>query len=222
MSCACSAGPAFEGGDISCGMRATDGAVEAVRLEKGDAGAKAAHRRPGRAAAGAASPAAVLSMSSPSCYRTSAIDPKGNFVREGRPHRSGYPPGWGAISWPLPKNRRRGGRSPSQRWTLPRSFRAKGAIYSAIDAMLSRAGFHAGDDRPGLCRGRHRQRDQYGKRRAHRHVPGCTPGEIPVYRQFLPGRGLCHGALSGRSGQGRRDRFQYDVYGAFDPPGLYG
>ena len=31
MSCACSAGPAFEGGDISCGMRATDGAVEAVR-----------------------------------------------------------------------------------------------------------------------------------------------------------------------------------------------
>ncbi|MEF2851598.1 MAG: ASKHA domain-containing protein, partial [Lachnospiraceae bacterium] len=27
MSCACSAGPAFEGGDISCGMRATDGAI---------------------------------------------------------------------------------------------------------------------------------------------------------------------------------------------------
>ena len=32
MSCACSAGPAFEGGDISCGMRATDGAVEAVSV----------------------------------------------------------------------------------------------------------------------------------------------------------------------------------------------
>ena len=30
MSCACSAGPAFEGGDISCGMRATDGAIEAM------------------------------------------------------------------------------------------------------------------------------------------------------------------------------------------------
>ena len=29
MSCACSAGPAFEGGDISCGMRATYGAIEA-------------------------------------------------------------------------------------------------------------------------------------------------------------------------------------------------
>ena len=34
MSCACSAGPAFEGGDISCGMRATDGAVEAVTIDK--------------------------------------------------------------------------------------------------------------------------------------------------------------------------------------------
>ena len=34
MSCACSAGPAFEGGDISCGMRATDGAVEACTLDK--------------------------------------------------------------------------------------------------------------------------------------------------------------------------------------------
>ena len=34
MSCACSAGPAFEGGDISCGMRATDGAVEAVTIDR--------------------------------------------------------------------------------------------------------------------------------------------------------------------------------------------
>ena len=34
MSCACSAGPAFEGGDISCGMRATDGAIEACTKGK--------------------------------------------------------------------------------------------------------------------------------------------------------------------------------------------
>ena len=33
MSCACSAGPAFEGGDISCGMRATDGAIEACSID---------------------------------------------------------------------------------------------------------------------------------------------------------------------------------------------
>ena len=34
MACACSAGPAFEGGDISCGMRATDGAIEACSIDQ--------------------------------------------------------------------------------------------------------------------------------------------------------------------------------------------
>lgn len=34
MTCACSAGPAFEGGDISCGMRATYGAVEACTINE--------------------------------------------------------------------------------------------------------------------------------------------------------------------------------------------
>ena len=34
MACACSAGPAFEGGEISCGMRATDGAIEACTIDK--------------------------------------------------------------------------------------------------------------------------------------------------------------------------------------------
>ncbi len=33
MCCACSAGPAFEGGGISCGMRATDGAIEHMDID---------------------------------------------------------------------------------------------------------------------------------------------------------------------------------------------
>ena len=33
LCCACSAGPAFEGGEISCGMRATAGAIESVRID---------------------------------------------------------------------------------------------------------------------------------------------------------------------------------------------
>ncbi|HBC96884.1 MAG TPA: ferredoxin [Clostridium sp.] len=33
MTCACSAGPAFEGGEISCGMRASGGAVEKVSID---------------------------------------------------------------------------------------------------------------------------------------------------------------------------------------------
>jgi uncharacterized 2Fe-2S/4Fe-4S cluster protein (DUF4445 family) len=32
MTCACSAGPAFEGGEISCGMRATNGAIDTIKI----------------------------------------------------------------------------------------------------------------------------------------------------------------------------------------------
>lgn len=35
MTCACSAGPAFEGGEISCGMRASSGAIDKVKIDKG-------------------------------------------------------------------------------------------------------------------------------------------------------------------------------------------
>ena len=82
MSCACSAGPAFEGGDISCGMRATDGAVEAVEIDRdsmepkltivGDAGQKPV----GICGSGIIDVIAEL-------YRTSIISSKGKFVREG-------------------------------------------------------------------------------------------------------------------------------------------
>ncbi len=34
-SCSCSAGPAFEGGEVSCGMRAMDGAIDKIRLNEG-------------------------------------------------------------------------------------------------------------------------------------------------------------------------------------------
>jgi uncharacterized 2Fe-2S/4Fe-4S cluster protein (DUF4445 family) len=38
IGCACSAGPAFEGGGISCGMRAAPGAIESVDVQPGGAG----------------------------------------------------------------------------------------------------------------------------------------------------------------------------------------
>ena len=207
MSCACSAGPAFEGGDISCGMRATDGAVEAVQLEKETLEPKlrivgpAGQRPVGICGSGIIDVIAEL-------YRISAIRPEGQFRPGGPPHRSGYPRD-GAL---YPGLCRRIGDGAGDRHHRGGhrliSSGPRVRFISAIDTMLSALDFDAGDDRPGLCRGRHRQRHQYGKRRAHRHVSGCTPGEIPVYRQFLPGRGLCHGALGGCPGQGRRDRIR--------------
>ena len=34
VSCSCSAGPAFEGGEVSCGMRAMDGAIDKIRVDE--------------------------------------------------------------------------------------------------------------------------------------------------------------------------------------------
>ena len=83
MSCACSAGPAFEGGDISCGMRATDGAIEACTIDKetmeptysiiGEEGQKPV----GLCGSG------IIDVIS-ELFRTGIINPKGKFVREGK------------------------------------------------------------------------------------------------------------------------------------------
>ena len=83
MSCACSAGPAFEGGDISCGMRATDGAIEAIKIDKetmeptltiiGDEGQKPV----GLCGSGIIDIVAEL-------YRTGIINAMGKIVREGK------------------------------------------------------------------------------------------------------------------------------------------
>ena len=83
MSCACSAGPAFEGGDISCGMRATDGAIEACTIDKetmeptykivGDQGTKPV----GLCGSG------IIDVIS-ELYICGIINPKGKFIREGR------------------------------------------------------------------------------------------------------------------------------------------
>ncbi len=40
FTCACSAGPAFEGGGISCGMRAMKGAISAIEIDRNTAGAR--------------------------------------------------------------------------------------------------------------------------------------------------------------------------------------
>ena len=90
MSCACSAGPAFEGGDISCGMRATDGAIEACTIDKetmepsftvvGD---------PGQKPIGLCGSGIIDVISE--LFSAGIINPKGKFVREGeRIHRDKY------------------------------------------------------------------------------------------------------------------------------------
>lgn len=134
MSCACSAGPAFEGGDISCGMRATDGAVEACTIDKatmkptlsivGDEGQKAV----GICGSG------IIDIIS-ELFRTGIVNAKGLFVREGsQVKRDSH--GMGRFVLAHAEESETGREISINEVDIDNFIRAKGAIFSAIDTLL--------------------------------------------------------------------------------------
>ena len=134
MSCACSAGPAFEGGDISCGMRATDGAVEACTIDKdtmeptltviGDAGQKVV----GICGSG------IIDMIS-ELYRCGIINARGLFAREGRRVKHDKH-GMGRYVIAFAEESETGREVSINEVDIDNFIRAKGAIFSAIDTLL--------------------------------------------------------------------------------------
>ena len=135
ISCACSAGPAFEGGDISCGMRATDGAVEACRIDK-------ATMEPTLTVVGEPEQKVVGICGSgiidiiAELYRTGIINAKGLFVRDGkRVLRDQH--GMGRYVLAFPEESETGREISINEVDIDNFIRAKGAIFSAIDTMLS-------------------------------------------------------------------------------------
>ena len=134
MSCACSAGPAFEGGDISCGMRATDGAIEACTIDKdtmeptmtivGEAGQKPV----GICGSGIIDIIAEL-------FRTRIVNARGQFVREGeRVKRDQH--GMGRYVLATAQESETGREVAINEVDIDNFIRAKGAIYSGIDTLL--------------------------------------------------------------------------------------
>ena len=135
MSCACSAGPAFEGGDISCGMRATDGAIEACEIDKdtmeptltivGDKGQKPV----GICGSG------IIDIIS-ELFRCSIINAKGLFSREGdRVKRDAH--GMGRYVLASAEESETGREIAINEVDIDNFIRAKGAIFSAIDTLLT-------------------------------------------------------------------------------------
>ena len=134
MSCACSAGPAFEGGDISCGMRATDGAVEACTIDKdtmepalsiiGDEGQKCV----GICGSG------IIDIIS-ELFRCGIINAKGLFVWEGsRVKRDAHDMGRYVLA--TAEESETGREVSINEVDIDNFIRAKGAIFSAIDTLL--------------------------------------------------------------------------------------
>ena len=135
MSCACSAGPAFEGGDISCGMRATDGAIEACTIEAatmeptltivGD---------PGQKPVGICGSGIIDIISE--LFRCGIINARGQFSREGeRVKRDQH--GMGRYVLATARESETGREISINEVDIDNFIRAKGAIFSAIDTLLS-------------------------------------------------------------------------------------
>lgn len=139
MSCACSAGPAFEGGDISCGMRATDGAIEACTIDKetmeptykvvGDPGTKPV----GLCGSG------IIDVIS-ELFMCGIINPKGKFVREGERIRHDK---YGMGSYVIAFEKDAGSVKDIEitEVDIDNFIRAKGAIFSAIRTMINSLDF---------------------------------------------------------------------------------
>ena len=135
VSCACSAGPAFEGGDISCGMRATDGAVEAVTIDRDTLEPTlSVVGREGQKPVGICGSGIIDVIAE--LYRTSAISAKGHFVRENRRIlRDEH--GMGRYVLAFSNESDTGREIAITEVDIECFIRAKGAIFSAIHIMLS-------------------------------------------------------------------------------------
>ena len=134
MSCACSAGPAFEGGDISCGMRATDGAVEAVTIDKDSMEPTlTVVGEPGQKCVGICGSGIIDIISE--LFRTGIINARGLFVREGhRVKRDKH--GMGRYVLAFAGESETGREVSINEVDIDNFIRAKGAIFSGIDTLL--------------------------------------------------------------------------------------
>ena len=135
MSCACSAGPAFEGGDISCGMRATDGAVEACIIDKTTMEPTlSVIGEPGQKVVGICGSGIIDIISE--LFRCGIINAKGLFVRESnRVKRDAH--GMGRYVLATAEDSETGREVSINEVDIDNFIRAKGAIFSAIDTLLN-------------------------------------------------------------------------------------
>ena len=139
MSCACSAGPAFEGGDISCGMRATDGAIEACTIDKETM--EPTYKvvgEPGTKPVGLCGSGIIDVISE--LFMCGIINPKGKFVREGERIRHDK---YGMGSYVIAFEKDAGSVKDIEitEVDIDNFIRAKGAIFSAIRTMINSLDF---------------------------------------------------------------------------------
>jgi uncharacterized 2Fe-2S/4Fe-4S cluster protein (DUF4445 family) len=139
MSCACSAGPAFEGGDISCGMRATDGAIEALTIdEETMEPTLSIIGEEGQVAVGLCGSGIIDTIAE--LFRCGIINAKGKIVREGKRVKVDA---YGIKSYILAFKEDTGSVKDVEitEVDVDSFIRAKGAIFSGINTLVESLGF---------------------------------------------------------------------------------
>ncbi|MGE5508590.1 MAG: ASKHA domain-containing protein [Chitinophagales bacterium] len=149
-ACSTAAGPAFEGGRLSCGVRAQPGAV--VALAPGRPWrAQTVDGAPARGLAGSGALAAAALL-----VATGALAPSGRLAGPGEAARLATWPGLAERLTVLPDGERAAvivpageGEGPAPVLLTQRDIRqlqlAKGAVRAGVETLLARAGLAAGD-----------------------------------------------------------------------------
>ena len=135
MTCACSAGPAFEGGGIGCGMRAATGAIERVEIDATTGAAR--YWTVGNGAPRGICGSGMISLVA-ELYFKGLVDPAGKFDRTER-----FAPvqisGRQAQYCLVPESQAEGGKAILiSEIDIDNLIRAKAAIYSACSLIMQR------------------------------------------------------------------------------------
>ena len=145
MACACSAGPAFEGTGIGCGMRASRGAIERVRIDPGTGRAEVS-------VIGGGKPRGVCGSGMidllAELWRSGLLDPSGKLDPERSPELVRPEAGGSrALAYRVVDagESATGSSIDISETDLQNLLRTKAAVYAACSLMLKAAGLSAGD-----------------------------------------------------------------------------
>lgn len=137
MTCACSAGPAFEGGGIDCGMRAAIGAIEQVQIDP-DSGVCSVKTIGGTKPVGICGSGMIALIAD--LFQTGWIDPAGKLNRE---KESPVVQVEGRTAFYVLVQAEQSGTGKALRISetdIDNIVRTKAAIYSACALMLQQVG----------------------------------------------------------------------------------
>ncbi len=142
VACACSAGPAFEGSGIACGMRATAGAIESVHVDEstGQAHCRTIDAQPAAGICGSGMISLLAAL-----FRTGWLDAGGRLARERRSAAIRVDGRHGSYRLVEAQQTQKGQAVMIDEREIQSVLRAKAAIYSASAMVLEQLGLGFGD-----------------------------------------------------------------------------